>query len=216
MADWLTDSAARAEVKPDLIRTSAAKTAKVTLSDCLACSGCVTSAETVLITQQSADEFRSNLGSGRYERVVVTLSPQALASIAVHYSVDVVTAYRRLVMYFKSLGVHHVFDSIGGSNISLLETAHEFVEHHRRHKVRLSGETSDGELVGFVRQGDDPGSRATAGDSEPVTATPDEDYGVPVSEVARKRACVVASSASRVPLLSSACPGYVLWFCGRW
>ena len=31
--------------------------AKITLEDCLACSGCVTSAEAVLISQQSADEL---------------------------------------------------------------------------------------------------------------------------------------------------------------
>lgn len=29
----------------------------ITLSDCLACSGCITSAESVLITQQSQDEM---------------------------------------------------------------------------------------------------------------------------------------------------------------
>ena len=30
--------------------------ATITLADCLACSGCITSAETVLIEQQSADQ----------------------------------------------------------------------------------------------------------------------------------------------------------------
>ena len=30
--------------------------ASITLADCLACSGCITSAETVLIEQQSADQ----------------------------------------------------------------------------------------------------------------------------------------------------------------
>ena len=31
--------------------------AKITLNDCLACSGCITSAESVLITQQSQQEL---------------------------------------------------------------------------------------------------------------------------------------------------------------
>ncbi|CAN7952213.1 unnamed protein product [Ixodes pacificus] len=31
--------------------------AQITLNDCLACSGCITSAETVLITQQSSEEL---------------------------------------------------------------------------------------------------------------------------------------------------------------
>ena len=33
------------------------KKARITLNDCLACSGCITSAESVLITQQSQDEL---------------------------------------------------------------------------------------------------------------------------------------------------------------
>lgn len=35
--------------RPDLIKKSEESTAKISLQDCLACSGCVTSAETVLI-----------------------------------------------------------------------------------------------------------------------------------------------------------------------
>ena len=48
--------------KPDLIKVkgnseTGEKTAKISLQDCLACSGCVTSAETVLLQQHSVDEF---------------------------------------------------------------------------------------------------------------------------------------------------------------
>lgn len=49
--------------EPDLIKSKASKTdnsaqiAAVALSDCLACSGCVTSAETVLLEQQSLGEL---------------------------------------------------------------------------------------------------------------------------------------------------------------
>ncbi len=35
--------------RPDLIKSGADKIAQISLQDCLACSGCVTSAETVLI-----------------------------------------------------------------------------------------------------------------------------------------------------------------------
>lgn len=61
---------------------------KVSLSDCLACSGCVTSAETVLMDQQSADEFTAALATVRrgggagsdagtgYEMAVVSIAPQ--------------------------------------------------------------------------------------------------------------------------------------------
>lgn len=39
--------------------------AKISLDDCLACSGCVTSAETVLITQQSHEELRKILDANK-------------------------------------------------------------------------------------------------------------------------------------------------------
>lgn len=62
-------------VKPDLIKASNTQTAKVSLDDCLACSGCVTSAETVLITQQSTGKLREAVESGR---CVVTAMPGPL------------------------------------------------------------------------------------------------------------------------------------------
>ena len=48
------------KIKPNLIKSTGegvTKIAAVSLQDCLACSGCVTSAETVLIQQHSTDEF---------------------------------------------------------------------------------------------------------------------------------------------------------------
>lgn len=60
------------------------ESAKITLNDCLACSGCVTSAETVLITAQSTDEFLSNLKKDK--TVVVSISPQSRASLAAHFN----------------------------------------------------------------------------------------------------------------------------------
>ena len=52
------------------------KTATVSLNDCLACSGCVTSAETVLITQQSIQEFLNVL----QQNTILDQTPAAIAS----------------------------------------------------------------------------------------------------------------------------------------
>lgn len=41
--------------------------AKITLNDCLACSGCITSAESVLITQQSHEELFKVLRRNKVE-----------------------------------------------------------------------------------------------------------------------------------------------------
>jgi hypothetical protein len=50
------------------------------------CSGCVTSAETVMLEKQSLDEFLANVNKGKV--VIVSLSPQSRASIAVHFGIS--------------------------------------------------------------------------------------------------------------------------------
>ncbi|XP_076026752.1 cytosolic Fe-S cluster assembly factor narfl [Genypterus blacodes] len=112
--------------------------AKITLNDCLACSGCVTSAESVLIAQQSHEEIfkvlRNNILGLEEEQkvVVVSVSPQSRASIAAHYGLSSSEAGRRLTSYFKSRGIHHVFDTSFSRTFSLLESQKEFVERFQR------------------------------------------------------------------------------------
>lgn len=48
-------------MKPDLIKKNLQQVAKVSLSDCLACSGCITTAETLLIETHSVQEFMNKL-----------------------------------------------------------------------------------------------------------------------------------------------------------
>lgn len=74
--------------------------AQISLTDCLACSGCVTSAEAVLVSLQSHQEVLSTLDShpefrnfdaeiAREERVfVASVSPQTRASLAATYGVS--------------------------------------------------------------------------------------------------------------------------------
>jgi iron only hydrogenase large subunit-like protein len=62
-------------MRPDLIKSKGEnKIAQVTLQDCLACSGCVTSAEAVLIQQHSVEEFL-NLFSADENVIFVAISP---------------------------------------------------------------------------------------------------------------------------------------------
>jgi iron only hydrogenase large subunit-like protein len=74
--------------KPDLIKSKASeaskgqKVAAVSLNDCLACSGCVTSAETVLIQEQSYQKLLDRIMSNNKEDlIVVCISPQSVASV---------------------------------------------------------------------------------------------------------------------------------------
>ncbi|KAF3700223.1 Cytosolic Fe-S cluster assembly factor NARFL Iron-only hydrogenase-like protein 1 [Channa argus] len=111
--------------------------AKISLNDCLACSGCITSAESVLITQQSHEELfkvlqKNKASTTEQKVVVVSVSPQSRASLAAHYGLSSSEAGRRLTSFFKGLGVHHVFDTSFSRTFSLLESQREFVKRFQR------------------------------------------------------------------------------------
>ena len=122
------------------------KTATVSLNDCLACSGCVTSAETVLIQQQSLEQLRAVLAAVRSQSVrsqstsppapppslvVMSLSPQSRASLAHHFSLSPLDTARKLTTFLRSLGVAELFDAASALDFSLLEAQREFVQHYR-------------------------------------------------------------------------------------
>eukprot|EP00696_Hemimastix_kukwesjijk_P001287 gnl/Hemi2/11630_TR3999_c0_g1_i1.p1 gnl/Hemi2/11630_TR3999_c0_g1~~gnl/Hemi2/11630_TR3999_c0_g1_i1.p1 ORF type:complete len:432 (+),score=96.61 gnl/Hemi2/11630_TR3999_c0_g1_i1:189-1484(+) len=111
---------------------------KLSLNDCLACSGCVTTAETMLISQQSATEFLNVLQSHVHKAVVVSLSPQSRASIAAHFNISLLEAHKKLTSLFKTLGVTAVIDTGTARDISLLEAAKEFVHRYRVSKLGSS------------------------------------------------------------------------------
>jgi iron only hydrogenase large subunit-like protein len=120
----------------------AVKKAQVSLSDCLACSGCVTSAETVLLQQQSAEKFVSALAAIRehsspFRVAVVTISAQARASLAARFGLPARDVHLRMAGVLRTkLGVAYVLDASNlAHDISLLEAATEFVARYRDRKA---------------------------------------------------------------------------------
>ncbi|XP_077980347.1 cytosolic Fe-S cluster assembly factor narfl-like [Glandiceps talaboti] len=113
--------------------------AKITLDDCLACSGCITSAESVLITQQSQDELykvlvENKTQNGNPEKqklVVVSVSPQSRASLAAKYKLSIQDAAEKLTGFLKKLDVHYVFDTTFSRDFSLMESGREFVRRYK-------------------------------------------------------------------------------------
>lgn len=108
---------------------------QVSLTDCLACSGCVTSAETVLISQQSHEEFlnlltRKQENKSAVDRltVVVSLSHQVIASFAARHQTGFDEAADRIASFLKSLGVDFVFDLTLARHLSIIEAGREFVQ----------------------------------------------------------------------------------------
>uniref|UniRef100_A0A671M2G0 Nuclear prelamin A recognition factor-like n=1 Tax=Sinocyclocheilus anshuiensis TaxID=1608454 RepID=A0A671M2G0_9TELE len=102
---------------------------------------CITSAESVLITQQSHEDLfrvlRQNkqVSSSEQKVVVVSVSPQSRASLAAHYGLSSSEVARRLTSFLKNLGVHHVFDTGFSRSFSLLESQREFLERFSRKEV---------------------------------------------------------------------------------
>lgn len=114
---------------------------KITLNDCLACSGCITSAESMLVSLQSHKELYNVIGDNRIaietghvqrlRTIVISISPQTRASLASKYNLSIQQVYNRLNWFFKvHLGVNYVVDTSFSRDFSLLESAKEFVQRY--------------------------------------------------------------------------------------
>lgn len=100
-------------------------TVKISLNDCLACSGCITSAETILVEEQSLTRFLDGIVGKQL--CVVTVSPQSVCSIAIKRGLSTSQAARVIASYFFSRGIHFVVDSSFGRALCLEEAYQEFV-----------------------------------------------------------------------------------------
>ncbi|KAG8761078.1 Cytosolic Fe-S cluster assembly factor nar1 [Serendipita sp. 396] len=121
--------------------------AEISLNDCLACSGCITSAESVLITMQSHVEVTNFLQSNpppsspEHKIPILSISPQALASLAATINVASTStapstppaSIREILDRIRAfatveLGFSNVFDTTFARHIALQEHILEFEE----------------------------------------------------------------------------------------
>ncbi|CAG2173877.1 unnamed protein product, partial [Oppiella nova] len=106
---------------------------EISLGDCLACSGCITSAETVLIEQQSHEEvykiidFNKN-NPAKKRPIVMSMSLQSIASIAAKNQLEMESAAQKISTFFHNIGVDYVFDTSLAEHFSLIESQKEFME----------------------------------------------------------------------------------------
>ncbi|GAA5836602.1 hypothetical protein JCM9279_000441 [Rhodotorula babjevae] len=160
------------------------KKAEITLNDCLACSGCITSAESVLVSLQSHEEVYRVLKEQSELVPVLSVSPQSVASLAALYDLSLATTMRGLRRFFKErLGFRLVFDTTFPRALSLAETRLELLE--RRAHFHASP-TSPPSLPALL-------SASTAPLTPPTKLSP------------------ASSSVAPLPVLSSACPGWICY-----
>ncbi|KAL8439840.1 hypothetical protein Efla_004366 [Eimeria flavescens] len=175
---------------------------KIALSDCLSCSGCLTSAEGILLSQQSANEFFTLVSRKRRpgkgisppqqlseaesepvkppQVVAISLSSQCIASVALYFGCSPVVAAGRLSYLFRLLGADFVFSMAAAEDLALLETHKEFAGRLYRHQQEMDGEPQEGQASG---------------------ATPAQQTAV----------ATLLSSSGPLPLITSYCPGLVLY-----
>lgn len=109
----------------------------ISLTDCLACSGCITTAETVLINQQSHHEMLrivTNKKEEGFSLVVASLSIQPILSLASLFDLPPVDFLRKLTGLLKRLGVDYVLEMGLAEDIALVEEEKEFSERVNRFK----------------------------------------------------------------------------------
>lgn len=109
-------------------KTSALSPAQISLADCLACSGCITSAEEVLVAQHSHDQLLNALREGK-KTFVASISHQSRASLAHAFSCSVEQMDKYLISFFRdTLGFKYVVGTALGRKLSLLREAQGMIE----------------------------------------------------------------------------------------
>lgn len=182
--------------------------ASISLNDCLACSGCVTSAESVLISQQSQEELFKVLQQNKeaiernepqsHRTIVISISPQSRASLAAKYRLSPLQVHHKLVYFFKHfLGAHHVFDTSFTQDLSLVESAREFTDRFKHYML------NGGEALELAMQQQDAEKAAA------------EEEGKPKVRARRRKAAASSEESAIVnqdlPMLASSCPGWVCY-----
>jgi len=112
----------------------------------VALSGCITSAESVLVTMQSTTEVLSFLErnppplSPDHAIPVISVAPQSLASLSASIStsdgpaISLRTILNRVRVFFRTkLQINHVFDTTFARHMALLEHVNEFQERRQSH-----------------------------------------------------------------------------------
>eukprot|EP00210_Caulerpa_lentillifera_P006241 g5962.t1 len=101
---------------------------KISLQDCLACSGCVTTAETILLENQSTEEFLRKVND-KNTQVAVSISSQSRAALSVEFGLTPINTLKALVHFLRELGVDFVFDHSSANDLTLLAASEEFNQH---------------------------------------------------------------------------------------
>ncbi|KRW99492.1 Iron hydrogenase [Pseudocohnilembus persalinus] len=121
-----------------ILKNTKTQTAQISLSDCLACSGCVTTAESILKQEQSIEEFKEKISNMKKNGgiSIIVFSNQALASLANHFKMGIQQMLYALKRFFhENLPDLFIIDSMEIAQFLALQmSALEFVEAYQQKK----------------------------------------------------------------------------------
>ncbi|RNE98507.1 putative hydrogenase [Trypanosoma conorhini] len=129
---------------------------KITLQDCLACSGCVTTAEAILVTSQSRAEILKTRAADRDRPFLVTVSDQSAASIATHLKVTMTRAFHIISGFLRAaLQAQYVSDLRWAQRVAVEKTAQEYCHRlqHAREKLPMIVSACPGWVCYCEKQG---------------------------------------------------------------
>ncbi|KAK6463886.1 nuclear architecture related protein [Scheffersomyces coipomensis] len=113
--------------------------AQISLSDCLACSGCITSAEEVLVAQHSYEQLLNSL-QDREKVFVVSISHQSRASLAAAYSLSIEQIDKLLInLFIHQLKFSYIIGTSLGRKLSLIEEAKNIINSKKESSENNTG-----------------------------------------------------------------------------
>ena len=185
--------------------TTLKETARVTMADCLACSGCVTTAETVLVEQHSLSTLRdmvqpstSGMHTTKGTSIVFTVSPAVWADLYRHLGAAAMGTSNGFpkqwtAFLHQSCRASMVMDGTMPLHWSLLEAAHEFCHAYRQQSSTRRNDKDDDHVPV-------PSVAISAHQSQIIPRD-----GGPAVTVAHNG----QRTESKLPLVSSSCPALV-------
>ncbi|KAI3381635.1 hypothetical protein SNEBB_009758 [Seison nebaliae] len=91
----------------------------ISLKDCLACSGCITSSESILLSEQNPDQFNKLLKENLSQKkiIVVSIASQCISSFANRENETNEMIEKKLSNYFHEKGCHYVITTEMGHEL---------------------------------------------------------------------------------------------------
>lgn len=126
--------------------------AQISLADCLACSGCITSAEEILVAQHSHNELLKALKEKKTNKTdkkfVASISHQSRASLATAYNLSVEEVDRLLInLFINQLGFSYIVGTSLGRKLSLIYEAQNIIT---KKEANVEGPTLSSICPGWV------------------------------------------------------------------